>query len=163
MRTAIYAGSFDPVTNGHLWVIKQASLLFDQLILAVGVNSQKKYTFNVDKRIDLLQQVTLEYANAKVLSFNNEYLVNYAKEVDARFIIRGIRNSSDYEYEKIMHNINYDLDPTIETIFLMPPRNISEVSSSMIKSLIGSKGWEQVLAKYVPYEVLEEFIYHYEL
>ena len=136
---AIYAGSFDPVTNGHLWIIKQASQLFESLIISIGENFEKNYTFSLEDRLECLQT-----------SFKHEFLVNYAKKMGAKYIVRGIRNASDYEYERSMRHINSDLDQDITTIFLLPPRDYVEVSSSMVKSLVGSNGWENLVSKYVP-------------
>jgi len=84
------------------------------------------------------------------VSFSNRYLIDYAQSIGATHILRGIRSESDYEYERTMRNINGDFDPNICTVFLMPPREIAEVSSSMIKGLIGPKGWRRVVRKYVP-------------
>lgn len=155
MRTAVYAGSFDPVTNGHLWIIEQASKIFDKLVVAVGENADKSYTFSLDERMQMLQFITQKYKNVEITNFRNEFLVNYAKRINASFIIRGIRNYSDYEYEKSMRYVNSDLSPEINTVFLIPPRKFAEVSSSLVKGFIGSSGWEEISKKYVPDQVLE--------
>lgn len=154
MKKAVYAGSFDPVTNGHLWIIQQAATLFDSLVIAIGENFEKRYNLSLQDRIDLLKAVTKDFPNIEITCFKNEYLVNYAKRVNAEFIVRGIRNSTDYEYERSMRYVNSDLCKEINTIFLMPPRNYVEVSSSMVKSLVGSTGWEDIVEKYVPKPVL---------
>ena len=149
MRKAVYAGSFDPVTNGHLWMIEQSAVLFDKLVVAIGENYEKTYSFSVDERMHFLRQLTDKFPNIEVAYFKNEFLVNYAKRIGAKFIIRGIRNSSDYEYEKSMRYINSDLNNDVSTVFLLPPRNYAEVSSNMVKGLVGSNGWEDVVRKYV--------------
>lgn len=154
MKKAVYAGSFDPVTNGHLWIIQQAATLFDSLIVAIGENFEKRYNLSLQDRIDLLKAVTKDSANIEITCFKNEYLVNYAKRMNAEFIVRGIRNSTDYEYERSMRYVNSDLCKEINTIFLMPPRNYVEVSSNMVKSLVGSEGWEDIVGQYVPQPVL---------
>ena len=87
--------------------------------------------------------------------FDNRYLVDYAKEQSAAYILRGVRTAADYEYERVMRHINADLAPEITTIFLMPPRDIAELSSSMVKSLIGPEGWEDTVRRYVPNPVFE--------
>jgi pantetheine-phosphate adenylyltransferase len=162
MKKAIYAGSFDPPTNGHLWMIEQASQLFDTLIVAIGENYEKNYTFRTNERLYLLKEITKKFNNVEIVSFNNEFLVNYANKVNASYIIRGIRNSNDYEFEKTMRYINSDLNNQISTIFLIPPRNYAEVSSSMIKGLIGSNGWEEIVAKYTPNIVLQYLKSYYK-
>src|SRR6202000_1944144 len=136
-RLGVYAGSFDPPTIGHLWMIEQGVRLFDRLIVAVGVNPDKKYTFTLDARLEMLRDSTKKFRNVSIASFSNRYLINYAQTVGASHILRGIRTESDYEFERTMRNINGDLDPKICTIFLMPPRGIAEVSSSMVRGLIG--------------------------
>lgn len=158
MTKAIYAGSFDPITNGHLWVIQKAASIFDELIVAVGSNPDKYYTFSLKERLELLQLCLENHTNIKVDSFSGEFLVNYANSVGASFIVRGIRNSQDYEFEKTIRYINYDVCNEIETIFLIPPREYAEVSSSLIKGFVGTKGWEQIVTKYVPSVVVNSLI-----
>ena len=155
MRTAVYAGSFDPPTNGHLWMIEQGLALFDRLIVAIGNNPSKSYTFSVPERLDLLHASVPENKNLLIEHFDNRYLVDYAKEQDAKYILRGIRSPGDFEYERVMRHINNDLAPTVTTCFLMPPRELAQVSSSMVESLIGPKGWEETVQRYVPPPVFE--------
>ncbi len=163
MRKAVYAGSFDPVTNGHLWIIEQSALLFDKLVIAIGENFDKTYNFSVEERMAFLTETTSKHSNIEVACFNNEFLVNYAKRVGAKFIIRGIRNNTDYEYERTMRNINSDLNKDITTIFLLPPRKYAEVSSNMVRGLVGSSGWEGLVKKYVPDNVYNKLFERYEL
>jgi pantetheine-phosphate adenylyltransferase len=158
MRKAVYAGSFDPVTNGHLWIIKEAAKLFDSLIVAIGENFEKSYTFSLEDRLDLLKRSTVGLNNIEISYFNNEFLVNYAKSQNACYIIRGIRNSNDYEYERSMRYINSDLNKEISTIFLFPPRDYAEVSSNMVKGLVGSNGWEEIVRNYVPEAVFNKLV-----
>lgn len=155
-RLAVYAGSFDPLTNGHLWMIEQGAKLFDKLIVAIGANPDKKFFFDPRERLAMLVQATNHIPNVLTEWFNNQYLINYALGMQCRYILRGIRNESDYTYERGMRNINGDLGSDITTVFLIPPRDIAEVSSSMVKGLVGPDGWEKVLAKYVPPVVLEK-------
>lgn len=155
MRTAVYAGSFDPPTNGHLWMIQRGLEIFDRLIVAIGSNPSKSYTFSVEERLELLRESIPSCERLTIEEFSNRYLVHYAKEKDAHFILRGIRSSNDYEYERVMRHINYDLAPTVTSTFLMPPRDIAEVSSSMIKGLIGPAGWQDQVRRYVPAPVFD--------
>ncbi len=161
MVKAIYAGSFDPITNGHLWVIARAARIFDELIVAVGDNADKVYTFDVAERLELLQQALIDFNNIEVQHFTGKFLVDFASQQSAKFIIRGIRNSHDYEFERAMRYINTDISPEIDTIFLIPPRNYAEVSSSLVKGFVGTLGWEDIVAKYVPKVVLQAFKQRY--
>ena len=155
-KVAVYAGSFDPVTLGHIWMIEQGLRLFDKLIVAVGLNPDKKSFFALDDRIKLLEESTKKLKNIDIRQYYSQYLVKYAEEVGARYILRGIRNPNDYEYEKTWRNVNGDLNPGITTIFLMPPRELAEISSSTVRGLIGPIGWEEIVCKYVPECVLEK-------
>jgi len=155
MRKAVYAGSFDPITNGHLWMIEQGARLFDELVVAVGVNPEKRSTFPVSDRLAMLRECTASLKNLRIESFENQFLVRYAAAVGAKYILRGIRSEGDHEYERTMRHINSDLSPEIVTVFLIPPREIAEVSSSMVKGLIGPAGWQELVRKYVPPTVLQ--------
>jgi len=149
-RTAVYAGSFDPPTNGHIWMIQQGLEMFDHLIVAIGNNPSKSYSFTVEERLELLHLSTPQSDRLVIAHFDNRYLVDYAKKMGAKYILRGIRSPNDYEYERVMRHINADMAPQITTVFLMPPRDIAELSSNMIKGLIGPKGWEDTVKRYVP-------------
>ena len=154
MRTAVYAGSFDPLTNGHLWMIERGLEMFDRLIVAIGNNPSKHYSFSVKERMELLHESIASDDRLEITHFDNRYLVDYAKKMGAKYVLRGIRSSGDYEYERVMRHINADMAPEITTVFLMPPRDIAELSSSMIKSLTGPTGWEETVRRYVPTPVL---------
>jgi pantetheine-phosphate adenylyltransferase len=160
-RIGVYAGSFDPPTLGHLWMIENGLRLFDQLIVAVGVNPDKKSSFSVEERVSMLRDSAGRNSRLQVRSFSNRYLIHYAQEVGATHILRGVRSVGDYEFERGMRNINSDLDSKICTVFLMPPRDIAEVSSSMVKGLVGPRGWQRMVRKYVPRPVYERMLKRY--
>jgi pantetheine-phosphate adenylyltransferase len=157
-RLGVYAGSFDPLTVGHLWMIEQGVRLFGRLVVAVGVNPDKKYAFPLKERLVMLRESTRSLRRVSVASFSNRYLIDYAQRMGATHILRGIRTESDYEFERTMRNINGDLDPDICTVFLMPPRGIAEVSSSMVRGLIGPVGWQKIVRKYVPVPVYKRLL-----
>ncbi len=157
-RVGVYAGSFDPLTVGHLWMIEQGVRLFDRLVVAIGINPDKNYTFTLEERLAMLRESTRQFRNLSVASFCNRYLIEYAQSIGATHILRGIRSESDYEYERTMRNINGDFDAGICTVFLMPPRGIAEVSSSMVKGLVGPVGWKQVVRQYVPAPVYKRLL-----
>ncbi|HXX43686.1 MAG TPA: pantetheine-phosphate adenylyltransferase [Candidatus Acidoferrales bacterium] len=131
---AIYPGSFDPVTNGHLDLIERGATIFDQLIVAIARNPEKDPLFPVPERIEMLQAVTFDLKNVAVDVFEG-LLVNYARAQDASVILRGIRAVSDYEYELQMALMNRKIEPEIETIFMIPGEAYSFLSSRLVKEL----------------------------
>lgn len=149
-QLAVYAGSFDPPTNGHAWMIEQAARLFDRLIVAVARNPEKSYSFPIEQRMDWLSAICEGHSNVEVACIENEFLARYAGANGAAYVVRGIRDEDDYRYERGMRYINSDLQPGITTVFLMPPRELCEISSSFVKGMIGPKGWEEVVRGYVP-------------
>jgi pantetheine-phosphate adenylyltransferase len=137
--TAIYPGTFDPVTNGHLDLITRASKLYDQLIIGVAVNNSKKPLFTLVERLKLLKSVTQNYTNIQVIGFNN-LLVAFAKEHQASVILRGLRTVSDFEYEFQLARVNRRLAPLLETIFLMPAEQDEFISSTMTREIARLSG-----------------------
>ncbi len=132
---ALYPGSFDPITNGHLDLIQRGSALFDKLIVSILRNEEKKVLFSVPDRIEMLNEVTSSLPNVQVGSFDG-LLVDYAAECGASVILRGIRAVSDYEYELQMALMNRRLKPEIETVFLMAGEAHSFISSRLVKEVI---------------------------
>ena len=158
MQTAVYAGSFDPPTNGHLWMISQGLALFDRLVVAIGQNPSKNYVFSTEERINLLRSSIPSCERLTITHFDNRYLVDYAEEFGAGFILRGIRSPGDYEYERVMRHINSDMAPDINTVFLMPPREMAELSSSMVMGMVGPEGWGKTVRRYVPSPVFDALV-----
>jgi pantetheine-phosphate adenylyltransferase len=136
---AIYPGSFDPITNGHLDLIERGSALFDKLIVAILRNEEKQALFTVEERTEMLNEVVRSFSNVEVASFNG-LLVDYVAECGASVILRGIRAVSDYEYELQMALMNRRLRPEIETVFLMAGEAHSFISSRLVKEVIGLGG-----------------------
>jgi pantetheine-phosphate adenylyltransferase len=139
MRAAVYPGTFDPLTLGHLDLIERAARLFDRLIVAVGVNASKQPIFSLDERLAMVRAAVQPYANVEVDSFDG-LLVDYchAKQVNA--LVRGLRAFSDFEYEFQMALTNRKLAPDIETMFLMPKETQSYVSSSLVRQIAAMGG-----------------------
>ena len=138
-RIAIYPGSFDPITNGHLDLIQRGSRLFDRLIVSILRNESKEPLFSIEERIEMLREVAAPYPNVEVDSFDG-LLVDYAADHAATAILRGIRAISDYEYELQMALMNRRLRPEIETLFLMSNEAYSFVSSRMVKEVFSLGG-----------------------
>lgn len=134
MRRAIYPGSFDPVTNGHLDVIKRAVKLFDEVIVAVAFNDQKRSLFTPEERVALLESTAGQMPNVRVVSFSG-LLVEFAHAQEASAVIRGLRAVSDFEFEFQMALMNRKLDQSIETIFLMPKEEYTYLSSRIVKEI----------------------------
>jgi len=138
-RVAVYPGSFDPVTNGHIDVIKRAIELFDRVVVAVIENPAKKALFSVDERTEMLRAVTRRLRGVAVSHFNG-LLVDYAKKKRASIIVRGLRAVSDFEYEFQMALTNRKLAPEVETVFLMPAEAYTYLSSSIVKEVVSLNG-----------------------
>jgi pantetheine-phosphate adenylyltransferase len=131
---AIYPGTFDPVTNGHLDLVARASSLFDRVIVAIAVNSGKQPLFNIDERVALMQKVVAQYPGVEVIGFDN-LLVECADEQGANVILRGLRAVSDFEYEFQLAGMNRHLSPNLETLFMTPAEQYAFISSTMIREI----------------------------
>jgi len=131
---AIYPGTFDPITKGHVDIIERSSRLFDKIIIAVGENSKKKTIFTKEARVELAKKILVNYANVEI-SFFSGLLVDFAQKNNATVIIRGLRAVSDFEYEFQMADVNRHLNSNIETIFLTPTEQYSYISSSMVREI----------------------------
>lgn len=151
-KIAIIPGSFDPITNGHLDIIERSSKIFDKIIVAILVNPDKHYLFSVEERIDMIKDVVKTFPNVHVDSFSG-LLVNYAKKVNSKIIIRGLRAVSDFEYEMQLTSMNKTLDNSIETFYMMTNTKYSFISSSIVK---GVSGFGADLTKFVPKSVSEK-------
>lgn len=156
MRRALYAGSFDPTTNGHMWVVEEGAKLFDELIVVVGQNPHKRGAWSIDDRVAILKECCAHLKNVEVRRFDGRYLVRVAAEIGARYLLRGLRNAADFAYEQTIHNVNRDLAPTVETVFLVTPRELAEVSSSTVRGMVGFQDWQDIVARYVPAPVLRK-------
>ena len=161
-RKGVYAGSFDPVTNGHMYMIREGARLFDELVVAIGINPDKRYTFTLEERLQFLKKSTRGIPNVTLDHYSNMFLVSYAKQIGAGYILRGIRNPNDYEYERGMRYVNADMNPSVVTAFLIPPREISEVSSSFVKGLVGPNGWERIVKDYLPSPIYADFLKRFQ-
>lgn len=154
-KIAVYPGSFDPITNGHLDIIERSSKIFDKLIIAILRNPDKKNPlFDVEERIELIRKSTAHIKNVEVESFDG-LLVNYMKERNANVIIKGLRAVSDFEYELQMAHMNHKLDPNVETLFMMTSAQNSFLSSSIVKQVGQFKGCIKGL---VPDVILKDVI-----
>lgn len=157
MTRAIYPGSFDPVTKGHLDIIIRSSKIMDRLTVAVLDNPRKVATYDIEQRVEMLNMVTAPYPNVEV-DYYKGLLIDYAKKKDVGIIIKGLRAISDFEFEFQMALVNQKLSPTIETLFMMTNSKYSYLSSSIvkeiaalggdIKSLVPNEVYDTIIAKY---------------
>ncbi len=134
MRRAIYPGSFDPITNGHLDVLQRAAGLFDELVVAVAQDNAKQSLFSLEERVELLQGATEHIPNLRVLPFQG-LLVDFAKQQSAVALVRGLRAVSDFEFEFQLALMNRKLEPNLETLFLMPREELTYISSRLVKEI----------------------------
>ncbi|MEK9151876.1 MAG: pantetheine-phosphate adenylyltransferase [Patescibacteria group bacterium] len=158
MRSAVYAGSFDPPTNGHGYIIKTAAALFDELVVAIGTNPDKKPNFTVEERIAMLRASFGDISNLKVVSSGNKYLVDYARQVGATYMVRGMRDAADFEFEMKMRYVNGDWAKELTTVFLTAPREFNTMSSGFVRGLIGYEGWEDKVRAVVPEAVFNKLL-----
>ncbi len=150
-KRAIYSGTFDPITKGHLDIIKRAKNIFDEIIIAVAKNREKNVLFDIDKRVLMIKEATKAIDGIEVIQFNS-LLVDFANRYNIKTIIRGLRAVSDFEYELQMGYANSSLDSNIDTIYLMPSLHNAFISSSVVRSILKYGG---DVSHLVPKEILK--------
>jgi len=138
MNIAIFPGSFDPITSGHVDIISRAQPLFDKIIVAIGQNSQKKYLFDLEERKAWISSVIDQWDNVNVGTYEG-LTVNYAKSTNANYLIRGLRNASDFDYEKTISQLNNIVGDGLETLFYISQPDYSHISSTIVRELIKGK------------------------
>ena len=155
-RTAVFTGTFDPLTLGHLDVIRRGRMLFEHVVVGIGVNPNKTALFSIHERVEHTRRLVAPLSNVSVESFE-ELTVQFVKRIGARVILRGLRTLSDMEYEFGMTLTNHRLDPSIETVFLMADGEYSHVSSTLIKQ-VARFGGAPALNRFVPQELIEPIL-----
>ncbi|WP_299129890.1 pantetheine-phosphate adenylyltransferase [uncultured Winogradskyella sp.] len=138
MKRAIFPGSFDPITLGHYDIIKRSVKLFDEVIVAIGINADKKYMFSLDERKTFIENAFKDELKVKVVTYKG-LTVDFCKKNNVEFILRGLRNPADFEFEKAIAHTNRDLAP-IETVFLLTAASTSYISSSIVRDVIRNNG-----------------------
>jgi len=145
-KIAIFPGSFDPITAGHEDVVLRALPLFDELVVAIGINTQKKYLFSLEQRIAWIEEVFHHHPKITIESYNG-LTINYCKQRGAQYILRGIRSSADFEYEKTIAHLNNAMAPEIETLLILSKPELSSISSTIVREIIIGGG---DVSKFVP-------------
>ncbi|MEL0645064.1 MULTISPECIES: pantetheine-phosphate adenylyltransferase [unclassified Olleya] len=143
MKRALFPGSFDPITLGHLDIIKRGVKLFDEVVVAIGVNSEKKYMFSLEDRKRFLEDTFKDEPKVKIMTYKG-LTIDFCKEINAQFILRGLRNPADFEFEKAIAHTNRKLSK-IETVFLLTAARTSYISSSIVREVIRNNGDYTVL------------------
>lgn len=156
MRTAIYPGTFDPVTNGHLDIIKRAYKMFDKIVIAVAISEAKKPMFTLEQRIEMVKAITKDFENIEVIGFEG-LLVDLSDNLEANILIRGLRAVSDFEYELQLGYANASLKQELETVYLMPSLEHAFVSSSVVRSILPFGGKIDHLVPADAYKLLKEY------
>lgn len=157
MTRVIYPGTFDPLTNGHIHVVERASRIFDSIVIAIAGSTHKKPTFNLETRVNFAKQSFQHLTNVEVRGFNI-LLAQFAREIGAKILLRGLRAVADYEYELQLANMNRQMAPELESLFLTPVERFSFISSSLIKEIARLDG---DISGFVPQQVQEALLKHF--
>lgn len=148
-KIALFPGSFDPITKGHKSIVERALPMFDKIVVAVGSNTAKNSVFPLEKRIEWIEKTFAQYDNVEVVTFNS-LTVDFCREIGAKYILRGLRNSTDFQYERNIARINQELDSEIETIFLMTKPDDAAISSSLVREILS---FGRDVSQFIPEEI----------
>lgn len=152
-KIAVFPGSFDPITVGHEDIVRRALPLFDEIIIAIGVNTQKRALYPLEQRIKWINEVFKGEAKVSVASYEG-LTVDFCEKVNANYLLRGIRSAADFEYEKTIAHLNHDMLPSLETILILSRPELSSISSTIVREIIRGKG---KVKKFVPKVIAKDF------
>jgi pantetheine-phosphate adenylyltransferase len=160
MKKIAFSGTLDPITNGHMWVIQEARQLADEVVVLLSENPGKKPQFSADRRKEIIERSVAEkgWTNVSVLVIRGDYTARAAKRHGIDFLIRGIRNTSDFDYENLIQQVNVDVLHGAKTLFVMPPRDLGSVSSSFVRGLQGPVGWHWTTQQFMPAPAYQAWI-----
>ncbi len=149
MKKCVFAGSFDPVTIGHMHVIERCAMMFEKVVVAIGVNAEKKYYFSKEKRLEMLKLCCARFKNVEVCCFDN-MLGDFMAEIEAEVLVRGVRDQKDIDYEEKSFKVTSAINPNVDLMFFQAPPKLKNVSSTFVKELIRQK---KSFKKYLPEEI----------
>ena len=152
MKIAIFPGSFDPITVGHVDLIERSSMLFDKVIIAIGQNDQKKYLFSLKQRKAWLKKIAAEFTNVEVAHYTG-LTANFARKQKAHYLVRGLRNASDFDYEKTISQLNNIVGKGLETTFFIAQPGLGHISSTIVREIIKGKG---NVSQFVPKQIYKD-------
>ena len=160
MKEIAFSGTLDPITNGHMWVIGEARALADEVTIFLSENTLKRPQFSAEERKRIVEQSAAErgWDNVRVVIVKSDYTARVAKKRGIDYLIRGIRNTSDFDYENLIQQTNVDVLQGAKTIFVMPPRDLGSVSSGFVRNLQGPVGWHWNMKKFVPRPAYQAWI-----
>lgn len=164
MKKIVFAGTFDPITNGHFWIIKESLTFADKVLVFISENPTKKTMFDVKTRMEFIEKTAKENGigdAVEVHAVKSEYVAQKAIAMGAQYMVRGIRSASDFDYEMLIQKTNRDVLKGAKTLFLMPPRDLESVSSSFVKLLVGPIGWSDNVKQFVPSVVFQAWMKRY--
>ena len=159
MTTAVYPGTFDPITNGHVHVVERAARVFDRVIVGVAGSTHKTTLFDVETRVKLAEQSLAHLDNVEIRGFHT-LLANFAQTVNARILLRGLRAVADYEYELQLANLNKQLAPELESLFLTPVEHYSFISSTLVKEVARLNGQVEAFVPHIVASALRDYFDH---
>jgi len=147
--TAVFPGSFDPITKGHESIVKRAAALFDEIVIAIGINSTKEYYFPLEKRIEWLNKVFANEPKVRIEKYEG-LTIDFCKKINAKYILRGLRTSADFEFERGIAQMNKAMMPDIETVFILTTPELSAINSTIVRDILKNDG---DVSQFVPREV----------
>jgi pantetheine-phosphate adenylyltransferase len=152
MKVAVFPGSFDPITLGHIDLVNRSLPLFDKIVIAIGENSQKRTLFTLEQRMDWINEVFIDDPKVEVSHFTG-LTVNFCKSINSNFLLRGLRNASDFDYEKTISQLNHIIGDNLETVFLISKPEFSHISSTIVREIIKGKG---DVSQFVPTKISDQ-------